>query len=768
MKTFSYFVLLSVSFLLPSDGFSHFPSLTSSSRNVRTNSKYHRNSWMLQRRQLEADSGSGVDKDIKIEKDSDTHCADSLDSSSTFEILKEWINVRREEKATLLQYLSTWSKNYAGRGIGITSKELPSGISFSFDAFPTVAYKYEVDYIDDSGGGNLQVRGMWDACGDDSSLERNHDELVVRAVINLNSALSKDLNKLMVGDDAIEGLEMGKHRVDPTEVKDVERFYSGNNMQEVDPFERSNVDVQPVHEEAQRVPQFRRRDADLQEKAASMGLNLDKFENEGLAEQALEELNKMVANSRNSGYLGFLKQNASEIIGSDDSDTTALRQLFETGSTTSKDKSKELSGDEDVQLRLQEILSRKPIEVEEDLSRPPTKLPINLSAAGLEKGIDIFEGPPIYDSNGIAQASASSAERRARDDALDTSASYAHISAISPEEMKTDHKRFEMLVAALLRADEAMYDIILNSYRDLLLSGSLISLLKGMNETVSDDKTAKICAKIADKASELTQELAGLVRAESVRHLQTIHEICEISAKYQHDDVKFLEMMDTIRHKFDTALLSYLNFAIEEEESIIRCNGGDPARLPSTWLQVLMVVQRGIFAEFESRYERLLEPLILAVRFNDRVIQENVFKRFVNITAPLDLPYLRQLAINMVTNIENDIEGSQLQDGDIRKNVLALHDLIEKYLSDEYIKEKLELIRNNTESRGQKMRLANRNKDIQAINEALEEIVSTSQLPNDRGDIGNSIMDKTTYDIDTEGDSNEESEDKPQRLLHWG
>ena len=51
-------------------------------------------------------------------------------------------------------------------------------------------------------------------------------------------------------------------------------------------------------------------------------------------------------------------------------------------------------------MKLKEILSRKPIEEEEDLSKPPTKLPINLSAAGLEKGIDIFEGPPIYDSSG--------------------------------------------------------------------------------------------------------------------------------------------------------------------------------------------------------------------------------------------------------------------------------------------------------------------------------------------------------------------------------
>ena len=183
----------------------------------------------------------------------------------------------------------------------------------------------------------------------------------------------------------------------------------------------------------------------------------------------------------------------------------------------------------------------------------------------------------------------------------DEATAFAHLSTASPEEVSTNRKRLEMLINALLRTDEMMYDMILDSYRDLLLSNSFITLMKNMNETVSDYNTAKVCAKITNKATQLTQELAGLVKAESVRHLQTLHEICDISAKFQHDDVKFLEMMDKIRHKFDTALLSYLKFAIAEEEACIRKNKGDPIAMPSTWLQVLMVIEQGIFAEFESR-----------------------------------------------------------------------------------------------------------------------------------------------------------------------
>ena len=96
-------------------------------------------------------------------------------------------------------------------------------------------------------------------------------------------------------------------------------------------------------------------------------------------------------------------------------------------------------------------------------------------------------------------------------------------------------------------------------------------------------------------------------------------------------------------YRFDTSLLSYMKFAIEEEEMKIKAIGSDPVRFPSKWLQILQIISqvrkflflllllllliviklklilyvhiKGVFAELESRFERLLEPLLLvAVR----------------------------------------------------------------------------------------------------------------------------------------------------------
>jgi len=55
----------------------------------------------------------------------------------------------------------------------------------------------------------------------------------------------------------------------------------------------------------------------------------------------------------------------------------------------------------------------------------------------------------------------------------------------------------------------------------------------------------------------------------------------------QHDELAFLARMDDLRPRFDTALLAYLRYALASERDRLRQAGGDPDRLPSTWMQVM-------------------------------------------------------------------------------------------------------------------------------------------------------------------------------------
>jgi hypothetical protein len=143
-----------------------------------------------------------------------------------------------------------------------------------------------------------------------------------------------------------------------------------------------------------------------------------------------------------------------------------------------------------------------------------------------------------------------------------------------------------------------------------------------------------------------------------VRHLQTIQDVCEIAADFQHDEEKFLTRMQYIKPRFDTAFLAYLTYAMGEESTRMWQAGVDPTAAPSEWLKVLLVVKQGVVAEFEARYRQLLEPLLLIARFDAGPLQSDILKRFVAITPAMELPYLKALALNMIEGILAQDDGT--------------------------------------------------------------------------------------------------------------
>lgn len=63
----------------------------------------------------------------------------------------------------------------------------------------------------------------------------------------------------------------------------------------------------------------------------------------------------------------------------------------------------------------------------------------------------------------------------------------------------------------------------------------------------------------------------------------------------------------------------------------------------------------------------------------------------MNITATLDLPYLRELALNMVSAVEAD--PTSLPQETVRANVLSLRACIDAFLSEEIVEERMEALK---------------------------------------------------------------------------
>ena len=409
------------------------------------------------------------------------------------------------------------------------------------------------------------------------------------------------------------------------------------------------------------------------------GLNLDKFKGRGVEEQALEELDRLVANSRKEGFAQVLaalpavnvtvdakvrrgeryrEGDATVPESEEDRDVvlTPTQSLLRQGKSLSK-------------ASVQALLSRPPVEPE-DLSIPVTKFPVNLAAGGLSGGIDIFEGPPVDPawvpaSSVLGQQLAAGVEPGAVLGAGTEVSSLAALEAAlgtkvqNPATLRRDTNSLELLVTDLTRLPAEMHDDVFEAFRDLLLSDNFLFLLKAANATVSDGGSRRALGRIATRSSELTLELGLLVRTESVRHLETISDICEVAALYQEDEGEFLDRLDIIRPRFDSDLLGYLKFAIAEEEQFIAARGSDATRFPTQWLQILRVVQQGVRADVERRFDRLLDPILLALRFTEPLVQERLFSSFVNNTASLDLYYMRNLCCNLVAGMGDSVRTGE-------------------------------------------------------------------------------------------------------------
>jgi hypothetical protein len=122
-------------------------------------------------------------------------------------------------------------------------------------------------------------------------------------------------------------------------------------------------------------------------------------------------------------------------------------------------------------------------------------------------------------------------------------------------------------------------------------------------------------------------------------------------------------------------------------------------------MQVLHIVRQGVLEEFERRYDRLLEPLVLHVRFEDADLRSDLFRRFVDMVPPLELRYMRELAMNMASSIQDQAAaGEVFPDAQLVLKMQQLESDVETYLSEDIIDSKVEAFIAKAGRQGTKVR----------------------------------------------------------------
>ena len=132
----------------------------------------------------------------------------------------------------------------------------------------------------------------------------------------------------------------------------------------------------------------------------------------------------------------------------------------------------------------QEMLTRQAkIEAtEDDLSKPPTKLLINLKAGGLSGGIDIFEGPPIYGQSGENDNSAPENSILGQ---INKKIEEENLLPPDQKNLENDERNLFVLITELERTDFMLHESILDSYRDFLICDNFLYLMKNANTSTT-------------------------------------------------------------------------------------------------------------------------------------------------------------------------------------------------------------------------------------------------------------------------------------------
>ena len=513
-----------------------------------------------------------------------------------------------------------------------------------------------------------------------------------------------------------------------------------------EPQKRAGPDYKEVGEVTSDRRPFRERDPDLTERARKVGLRLENFENKGLEEQAAAALRDMMKGTRNSGLLGFLNSVRNESTlnverGTSSGGVGTAQDLVSSGLVSVLEEGRRRSN-----LTLESLLSRPLPWGEDAMGGPLPHFPVRFddsdmdvdlvdAAGGVEvvqesleqtkRLAQVYADMEITDEDENGDDGVNLPSRVVEAEALEAPVLNKYVLPPGPTgEYNLTAQRVDMLVRELLRADEPLHEGILGGFKDVLLAEDFLYIMKQRNESCRDYSERAAYSKMVAYSVDLNTQLGLLVRTESIRHLQTIQDLCQVAVMYQHDELKFLDEVDLIRPRFDTELLSYLKFAIEEERAELAARGSDWEKDPSTWLKVLTVVQGGVIADFETRYERLLDALLTTLRFDSTDLRRAILERFIKITPGLDWPYLKALGTNMAGNlITVDSALNNLVDKEewlVRVRSLSEH--LEELLPDDVVEAKLRELESMANESGQEMVRVYRNpvKQMEAVEREAE------------------------------------------------
>ena len=250
-----------------------------------------------------------------------------------------------------------------------------------------------------------------------------------------------------------------------------------------EPIKKQAQTQTPTRRQDQMQTQIQNQDIEINgQKKNAIGKGIvetyDRSENNGFEPIFVESIGSSEISIRdtNNQIKDNVDGNENKNENENESNILPLKEIFEKG--------KEISTKtwQDMILRQAKIE-----ENEDDLSKPPTKLLINLKAGGLSGGIDIFEGPPIYGdtNNNDDNYSTNNAPLNSILGQINQKSKNENLVPPDIKNLEVDQRNLFVLVTELNRTDFMMHESILDSYRDFLLCDNFLYLMREANTSTT-------------------------------------------------------------------------------------------------------------------------------------------------------------------------------------------------------------------------------------------------------------------------------------------
>ena len=263
---------------------------------------------------------------------------------------------------------------FLGRGAGLSVTKTSNGVNISFSIGENLTLS--VNSIDNIAERTSSIIWFLSKSGD---VDLTSQQLIETAASNLMKSLSKEISQINLNFNQLSDEQTEQIKVDingqtvsppnspPSAVFDIPvddiaavsnafKAVSEARMQSSSSPSSSESSFESPASDSQKQRQPFRRDPKVVQRAREVGVKLESYENKGIEEQAQEELNRIIQNSKQQGFLSVLKKIQSESTSSSSpsspSDSVSKEGPLKGMEVFSK-------GSELSQLSLQEIISRK-------------------------------------------------------------------------------------------------------------------------------------------------------------------------------------------------------------------------------------------------------------------------------------------------------------------------------------------------------------------------------------------------------------------------